>query len=317
MDNKNSYYGSDEIETISYLEFGSINIQKGKKEIWGYWQDQTAYDFYMFSRYARDLFSFRNYFKESEKNVEVLNNYILNSAHTKLLDYIFKYAGVLTSITDCRKSNIICESGSSLYGLIDECIACDYTYQHGKNVDKINNMKYLCSDISDMMNRGAEAFHNGIEFNFSTADTISKLLDEVDSLALFYGLSVSLRYALREAQDILKIAQKSELVIFNRLSLSLGDTFKLTYGTGKYVFVLSLPELIKLLEKNGIEAKYCTANMQFNKDGRDSVRASIAISSDLNKVENFIYNYEDCINKSKMIAGIEQGEWKSLRDLLK
>jgi hypothetical protein len=83
------YYGCENPESISYLEFGSINIVKGDKKIWNYWQDQTAYDLYMFA--FRKLFVF----DESIKTIETLNKYMKNAAHNKLLDYIFKYAGML------------------------------------------------------------------------------------------------------------------------------------------------------------------------------------------------------------------------------
>ena len=58
------YYGSEEIELLSYLEFGSIDIKNAKKTVWGYWQHQEAYDLYMFARYARDLFLFRDFYTE-------------------------------------------------------------------------------------------------------------------------------------------------------------------------------------------------------------------------------------------------------------
>lgn len=59
---KKNYYGTDgEMDAVSYLEFGSINIKEGTKKIWGYWHDQEAYDLYMFSRYARDLIAFRDF----------------------------------------------------------------------------------------------------------------------------------------------------------------------------------------------------------------------------------------------------------------
>jgi len=95
---RDNYYGSSQVDSLSYLEFGSIDLAKAQKRIWGYWQDETAYDFYMFARYARDLFSFRDFCCEKYKTVEILNQYILNSAHDKIMDYIFKYAGMITSL---------------------------------------------------------------------------------------------------------------------------------------------------------------------------------------------------------------------------
>ena len=38
---------------------------------------------------------FSEVFHEKEKTVEKLNEYVLNSAHNKLMDYLFKYAGML------------------------------------------------------------------------------------------------------------------------------------------------------------------------------------------------------------------------------
>lgn len=318
MNNKSAenYYGSNDIRLLSYLEFGSIDLEKSKKEIWGYYQHQKAYDYYMFSRYANDLFLFRDFYKEDKKDIYLLNEYILKSAHTKLMDYIFKYAGIITLINNKLKGGI-CESGSSLFGLIDEVIACDYVYNAGNNINSINRLKYIGSDISDMMNRGAEAFHNNCNFSFSTADTINKLLDEVEKLALFYGLSVSLRYALRTTDDILKIAKKSELSIFNRISLSYKETIKSTVGTGKYVYIISLPEFVKIMKKNGYIAKYCTANMQYNRDGNDTVRASIIISQSEHIINQFIENYENYIEQSISINEVVKGKWKELEHLLK
>ena len=129
MDNS-KYYGCENPESVSYLEFGSINLVKGEKKIWNYWQNQDAYDLYMFARYSRDLFAFRKFFDEKNKTVEKLNEYVLQSAHNKLMDYMFKYAGMLA----IEEKGIVCECGSSLYGWIDEAQACDYVYGGGDNI---------------------------------------------------------------------------------------------------------------------------------------------------------------------------------------
>jgi len=71
-----------------------------------------------------------------------------------------------------------------------------------------------------MMNEGAMLFHPEYDMSASTAPTIETLMSEVDKLKLFYGLGVSMRYAARKSADILKIAEKSSLAIFNRLSLT-------------------------------------------------------------------------------------------------
>lgn len=96
MRNREEYYGSEKISSLSYLEFGSIDLEKGKKTIWAYWQDQRAYDMYMFSRYARDLFAFRKFLGEKEKTTKIFNEYVKETAHVKLMDYLFKYAGLIS-----------------------------------------------------------------------------------------------------------------------------------------------------------------------------------------------------------------------------
>ncbi len=314
--NNEKYYGCENPEAISYLEFGSINLIKSKKDIWGYWQDQEAYDLYMFARYARDLLLFRKYALGGYYNVDEFYKYVTISAHNKLMDYILKYAGMLV----IKEKGLVCESGSSLWGWIEEAIACDYTFQNGTNIEKIRKFHYIGSDISEMMNDGAKAFHPDFRMDFSTEYTLDAVVDDIcnrisDRLALFYGLSVSIRYAIREAKDLVKIAEKSDISVYNRLSLSLGDTMMSVYGTGKTVYIISLPELVSLLSKKGYKAKYCTANMQREKDGKETVRVSVIISENTKMLDKFIEIYSECIDKSLCIQGVEQGEWKDIKYL--
>jgi hypothetical protein len=317
MDNR-KYYGCETPESVSYLEFGSVNLVKGEKKIWNYWQDQDAYDLYMFARYSRDLFSFRRFFKEKEKTAEKLNEYILKSAHNKLMDYLFKYAGMLA----VEEKGMVCECGSSLYGWIDEALACDYVYAKGENLSKIKGFHYIGSDISELMNEGAANFHSDIKMDFSTQDTILGVVKEIKKnygkkLALFYGLSVSVRYAVRGSEDLIEAAEASELCVYNRLSMTYGEeTLATVYGTGKSVYIVSLPKLVKGIEEKGLYAKYCTANMQHNKDGEGTVRASIGIAKSQEVLDEFIARYESCIDKSIQIEGIEKGQWKELKELL-
>lgn len=315
--NKTSYYGSEKRELLSYLEFGSIDLENAKKTIWGYWQDQEAYDLYMFARYARDLFLFRDFFDEKEKSIVLLNEYIKKSAHDKIIDYIFKYAGVMTLIDNEKSDNRrnVCESGSSLFGLIEEIISVDYVLSNGKNIDKIKALTYLGSDISDMMNRGAKELHPEFRFKFSTADTVSKLMDEFNQIGMFYGLSVSLRYALREAKDLLKVANNSEIVVLNRISLSFNGNEQIKAGTGKYAYLLSADELKALFRENGVFAKYTTQNRQINKDGNNTVRVSMVISRNKDMVNDFTDKYNQYIANVAAVMNFEMGKWLDIDEL--
>lgn len=316
MKKDNDYYGSEDNQAISYLEFGSVNLKEKTKKIWGYWQDQEAYDLYMFSRYARDIFSFRHFLVSDTKDFGSLQRIIACTAHTKVLDYIIKYAGIVSQV---ENGGGVCESGSSLYGLIEEVLACDAVFHNSENVDRIMNANYLASDISEMMNEGAVALHPNTSIESSTAPTINKLIEEMKDkrirLDLFYGLSVSIRYAIRSSEDIVNMADLCDFQMYNRLSLSYGDTQTNVYGTGKTVYITSLNDLVDGLDRKGIKARYCTANMQYEKDGDNTVRASIIIGKTEDKLEKYISEYNYCIDIISAYESIEKGEWRELSEL--
>lgn len=211
----------------------------------------------------------------------------------------------------------VCESGSSLYGFIEETIALDAVLAGGENINNIKSLRYLCSDISSFMNKGAVSFHSDIDITESTQPTIADLFArDIDELSLFYGLGVSLRYALRTAEDILLAAEKSELIVFNRISLTKhNNTEKLIYGTGKCEYIISLPLLSKLLRDNGFICRYCSENMQYNKDGDDSVRVSMIISKDEKIINRYEKMFEECINKCKEHLDCTV-KWNDIVDLI-
>lgn len=192
----------------------------------------------------------------------------------------------------------------------------------GVNENKIREFHYIGNDISTLMNEGAANFHQGLKMDFSVQDTICDLIKEIKQkygkkLSLFYGLSVSVRYAVRDALDLIEVAEASELSIYNRLSMTLDEKTQVSvYGTGKQVYLVSLPKLLEGLKKRGLFAKYCTANMQYGKDGNNTVRASLVIADSQEIMNQFIIKYEECIDKSMNVEGVVKGEWKHLEELL-
>ena len=317
MSKNDIYYGTEKRDSLSFLEFGSIDLEKHKKTTWGYWQDAEAYDLYMFARYAKDLFLFRDFFKEKEKNIHVLEEYIKKSAHDKLLDYVFKYAGVVTLLNNNEFTKSVCESGSSLWGFIEEVQAMDYVFNNGILVNKISELTFLSSDISDMMLRGGRLLHPDVKVKVSNAPTVAELMEVYKEIGLFYGLSVSLRYALRESSDLVKIADNSNLTIFNRVSLSYKGNEQIIAGTGKHGYIMSIPEIKGLFDKNEITAMYTTENMQSGKDGEDTIRVSIAFSKQQDIVTEFVNNYNCLVDKlvETNDAVYTHGEWKNIQEL--
>lgn len=315
---ENTYYGTQDVHSVSYLEFGSMDLAAKSKKIWAYWQDEEAYDLYMFARYARDLLAFRKLIENKKQlgGVKQLDEAVKRSAHDKLMDYILKYVGML-AIDD---GGAVCESGSSLWGWIEEAQACDIAFHGGAHLEKIHGFHYVGSDLSRLMNDGAQAFHADYQMDFSTAPTIADMLQDIQNrivprLALFYGLSVSIRYAVRKAEDLVGAARCADLCVYNRLSLSLAEDKTLVYGTGKTVYVVSLDELTRGLKALGASAYFCTANMQYERDGKETVRASIIVSKDKARLDRFIAEYQQCIGKSKGVANVEDGRWMDLEEL--
>ncbi|MFI3202502.1 MAG: hypothetical protein R3Y54_13455 [Eubacteriales bacterium] len=180
---KSNYYGNENNNRISYLEFGSIDTQKQKKDVWGFWLDQDAYDLYMFSRYARDLFAVRNYIQSEEKSVVAIEDCFRNTAHDKISDYIAKYVGMMTISSNSKNNKeraIFAEVGSSLMAIIEEFLAIDETVNHGKCIDFIKSMRYIGSDISELMNQGAHEFHPEYLVDTYREDTASKFLNAIN-----------------------------------------------------------------------------------------------------------------------------------------
>ncbi len=64
MKNKNKlkpeekYYRNEKETAISYVEFGSIDLLLGKKNVWDFRLHDKAYDWLMLSRYANDLVTY-------------------------------------------------------------------------------------------------------------------------------------------------------------------------------------------------------------------------------------------------------------------
>lgn len=142
-------------------------------------------------------------------------------------------------------------------------------------------------------------------------------MEVYEKIGLFYGLSVSLRYALREASDLIKVADNSNLTIFNRVSLSYTGNEQVIAGTGKHGYIMSIPELKKLFKENEINAMYTTENMQNGKDGNDTIRVSMVFSKKESLVGEFVnhYNhYTDKLIETKEFD-YKHGEWRSIQEL--
>ena len=81
---KQQYYGSQEKESLTYLEFGGIDLVEGSKSIWDFRIDQEAYDFLMLSRYAKEIIAFNKSLQSIQNgNYQNFIELYKNDVHTQ------------------------------------------------------------------------------------------------------------------------------------------------------------------------------------------------------------------------------------------
>lgn len=207
---------------ISYLEFG---YQDGNKKIpYDIREYQEAYDFFMVSRYLKDIISYRT------GNIKSIHH------EEDVKDNLKKY----TALTVCRNTSeslVFYEIGSSLMGVID---ALEYLNNRYNELN-IKDILYFGVDNSAMMNAVASYLHKDYKLALFKENVIIPC-------DLFFAKGVSLLYAFEEEQLFCDILKKSRIAIFD-YTFSLRDSpIKDFIGSGKQVTYLNLNTCKKLLE---------------------------------------------------------------------
>ena len=207
----------------SYLEFGKILGKK--KVIYDSRDGQEAYDFFMVSRYLKDMIAYRT-------------GNIKNIHHKEdLHDNIKKY----TALSICKNPSnplIYYEVGSSLMGVAD---ALEFLNKKFKKLN-IEDILFVGVDNSDMMNSVAKYTHSGYKLDLYT---------EVKVLTcnIFFAKGVSLLYTFNDEKFFSHVLKNSDIAIFD-YTFSLKDAIKDFVGTGKPVTFLSLEKCKDLLNDN-------------------------------------------------------------------
>lgn len=208
----------------TYLEFG---YQKGDRKVpYDIREDQEAYDFFMVSRYLKDVIGYR------------IGNLKLVHHKEDLEDNIKKY----TALQICKNTPqglIFYEVGSSLMGVID---ALEYI---NKRLDKmrIKSILFIGVDNSDMMNHVASFIHPNYKL---------KLYKKIKKIKcdLFFAKGVSLLYAFDNEQYLCDVLRNAKIAIFD-YTFSLRDSTKDFVGTGKNVTYLNIGKCKRLLDITG------------------------------------------------------------------
>lgn len=210
----------------SYLEFGR---KKGKgKTVYDLRTGQQAYEFFMVSRYLKDIMAYKT------GKVRLIHH------KEDLVDNTKKYAALVA----CKRALsplVFYEVGSSLMGVID---SLEYLNKRFKMLN-IKKTRFLGVDNSDIMNFGASVIHNNYYL---------KLYEKIKLVKcdLFFAKGVSLLYAFSDEKLFCDVLKKSKISIFD-YTFSLKDSIKDNIGTGKKVTFLSLDKCKKQLQGSGRE----------------------------------------------------------------
>lgn len=249
---KNTFYRSKKETAITYLEFGSIDLLLGKKNVWDFKLHDKAYDWLMLSRYANDLLTYMK-MKEliDKKNIEDIINLYEKEIHHKsdLSNNIGKLCAlvVMNNIENRKNSVSFFELGQTIFGCIEGIDFIVNLLKKNKiNVPALNlkSMKWLGVDISDLFNRLAVLIHQN--YNIRTVNDLKLLRQKAD---IFFAKGVTLLYVIRSANQMINLLKKGKLCIFD-YSFSMKGEQEITLGTGKQIKYIDYKSFYNEHKKN-------------------------------------------------------------------
>ncbi|MBI4929788.1 MAG: hypothetical protein HY841_03425 [Bacteroidetes bacterium] len=248
MNNK-TYYGVDNSKTITYLEFGEIDIQNSQKKIWNFQLHQKAYDWLMLGRYANDLQSavtMQQLLSEDaiEQMLHLYNKEVHHSDEASL--NLSKLLALCAAKDNTDLSAIsFYELGQTIFGCIEGMEFYSALLKHLKidfPVIDLKNVEWYGVDISEMFNQLSVTFHRA--YKVKTMFDSTKLPDKID---VFFSKGITLLYAVRKIEDLFNTIEKSRVSIFD-YSFSLDKTEDTTIGSGKTVRYLQLKDFLSALK---------------------------------------------------------------------
>lgn len=246
----NKFYGTNEQPAFSYLEFGSIDMQKGKKHVWDFRLHQQAYDWLMHARYSNDLIT---YMKLCERiggasPNEIADEYLGGIHHPD--DFLVNFGKLcaLAVMSATSEKVSFFELGQTLFGCIEGMEFCqkiiraldlDFPYL---SLEKVH---WRGVDISDFFNRLAVVMH--ARYDVETSDSEQKTELPAD---VFFAKGVTLLYAIREPLQFRDTLNFGELSLFD-YSFAMDGPQEMTLGTGKQIVYLAYDDCKKQLEESG------------------------------------------------------------------
>jgi hypothetical protein len=312
-----NFYGNVELENLTYLEFGSINLKKSKKSVWDFRVHQKAYDWLMNARYANDLVTYHKLSETlSRGDKKGLFELYKNELHHPDDCYRNLMKWVAISIFKDTHPSFL-ELGQTLFGCIDGIEFVNHYLNSLNTKDNLETkeVEWLGVDISDYFNRLAKITHS--QHKVATFDSVDKLPYKT---SVFFAKGVTLLYAISSAKQMLDTLNLGEIAVFD-YSFSCDGIQKDSIGTGKDVCFIphdSFLEEAKASQKEiYINKTTASFNSETNRLFADYVFGSKA------HCDSFISAFkerESKIQKSKTMSEVFQcnqvSEWIPLQSYL-
>ena len=246
---KELFYGTDQPTTISYLEFGAIDIENSRKEIWDFRLHQKAYDWLMLARYANDLVAYADLSRrmENETVERIVDSYVKEMHHADDASLNLSKLCALASLGKANPSFF--ELGQTIFGCIEGMeFVQNLAEKVGVSLPKMNltDVHWYGVDISEYFNDLAKRMHQG--YKMVTAVDRDSLPKELD---VFFAKGVTLLYSIRTSDGFLKLLNHCRCAIFD-YSFSMNKDQVATIGTGKTVTYVDVNQFKSGCQKSGM-----------------------------------------------------------------
>jgi len=260
-----AFYGTDKPKTLTYLEFGEIDVGKGGKKVWDFRINQKAYDWLMLGRYSNDLIIYKKMMTAA--NYKKIRDLYFSEIHHKNdsesnLNKIIGLLAVEGAIGKNKRSSFF-EFGQTIFGCIEGMEFIQKYVNRKKTFFKKIDLKkniWYGLDISGFFNELAIILHP--EYNVVTSIDFSKLPNKFN---VFFAKGISLLYAVRSARQLISIIDRADLSVFD-YSFSFNGGEETTIGSGKTIKYLDFNEFLREYKKNGKIMFVCENKSFYNNE---------------------------------------------------
>jgi hypothetical protein len=241
------FYGTEESSTFTYLEFGEINMDSGRKAVWDFRLHQQAYDWLMLSRYANDILAYH----KMEPLVDAGDDSAACELYAQEVHHeddasvsLAKLIGLAVTQQEGKPSSLY-ELGQTLFGCID---GMELYQQWLQRLEvplthvPLKDVVWYGVDISEMFNELSVLMHQDY-----TVNTMTDPADLPGQLDVFFSKGVTLLYAVRDLNQLFETLETGRIAVFD-YSFTFSDGEDTTIGSGKTVRYLNLVAFLEQLE---------------------------------------------------------------------